>query len=155
MATRCRWRRCSLPRSPSTKRSFSCDARSVRPAGAQWGCRYGGRDRQVNWLGDSGDEPALSLLPERLWLLGLGHLGQAYLWALGLLPYVDPSSLSLVLQDVDVVTPSTESASILTDAKAVGQKKTRAMAACAGRAAGICDVNTREMVRRRVQTAGD
>jgi hypothetical protein len=90
-------------------------------------------DRRIDWLGDSGDEPALSLLPERLWLLGLGHLGQAYLWALGLLPYPDASALSLVLQDVDVVTPSTESTSILTDAKLVGQKKTRAMAAWAAR----------------------
>ena len=90
-------------------------------------------DRRIDWLGDRGDEPSLSLLPERLWLLGLGHLGQAYLWALGLLPYADPSSLSLVLQDVDVMTPSTESTSILTDAKLVGQKKTRAMAAWAGR----------------------
>lgn len=73
------------------------------------------------------------MLPERLWLLGLGHLGQAYLWALGLLPYADPRALSLVLQDTDVVTPSTESTSMLTDAKLVGQKKTRAMAAWAER----------------------
>jgi hypothetical protein len=90
-------------------------------------------ERRIDWLGDRGDEPALRLLPERLWLLGLGHLGQAYLWALGLLPYTDPSALSLVLQDVDVVTPSTESTSILTDAKLVGEKKTRAMAAWAER----------------------
>jgi hypothetical protein len=86
-----------------------------------------------DWLGHPGDEPELGLLPSRLWLIGLGHLGQAYLWALGLLPYADPSGLSLVLQDVDVVTPSTESTSILTDATLVGQKKTRAMAAWAGR----------------------
>ena len=90
-------------------------------------------DRRIDWRGDPGEEPALSLLPERLWLLGLGHLGQAYLWALGLLPYADPCALSLVLQDVDVVTPSTESTSILTDAKLVGHKKTRAMAAWAER----------------------
>ena len=30
----------------------------------------------------------------RLWLIGLGHLGQAYLWALGLLPYLEPASAS-------------------------------------------------------------
>jgi hypothetical protein len=90
-------------------------------------------DPQLNWLSEPGDEPTLGLLPSRLWLIGLGHLGQAYLWALGLLPYPDPSALSLVLQDVDVVTPSTESTSILTDAKLVGQKKTRAMAAWAER----------------------
>jgi hypothetical protein len=88
-----------------------------------------GRD----WLEEDSSEPALTYLPSRLWLIGLGHLGQAYLWGLGLLPYRDPDAVSLVLQDVDTVTPSTESTSILTDAGMVGQKKTRAMAAWAHR----------------------
>lgn len=86
-----------------------------------------------DWLAPTEDEPRLEYLPARLWLIGLGHLGQAYLWGLGLLPYANPSALSLVLQDVDVITPSTESTSILTDASMVGQKKTRAMAAWAER----------------------
>lgn len=93
-----------------------------------------------DWLQTRSDEPALELLPTRLWVLGLGHLGQAYLWALGVLPYREPRSLDLVLQDVDIITPSTESTSILTDASLVGQKKTRAMAAwaeCRGFAATI------------------
>jgi hypothetical protein len=66
--------------------------------------------------------------------IGFGHLGQAYLWGLGLLPY-RPSELSLVLQDIDSISPSTESTSILTSAELVGQKKTRAMARWAERAA--------------------
>ena len=38
-------------------------------------------DAAFDWLaGDSG-EPELAYLPSRLWMLGLGHLGQAYLWA--------------------------------------------------------------------------
>lgn len=82
----------------------------------------------VDWLRPDGSEPALAYLPSRLWLIGLGHLGQAYLWGLGLLPYRDPADVSLVLQDVDIVTESTESTSILTDAMMLGQKKTRAMA---------------------------
>jgi hypothetical protein len=88
---------------------------------------------EVDWLTEGGDGPDMLYLPSRLWVVGLGHLGQAYLWALGLLPYADPSALSLVLQDVDVITPSTESTSILTDASLVGRKKTRAMAAWAER----------------------
>jgi hypothetical protein len=55
------------------------------------------------------------------------------LWGLGILPYPNPAGTSLVLQDFDVITPSTESTSILTDASLVGQKKTRAMAAWAER----------------------
>ncbi len=86
-----------------------------------------------DWLTIDSDEPPLCFLPSRLWLIGLGHLGQAYLWALGLLPYPRPSGLDLILQDVDVVTPSTESTSILTDASLVGWKKTRAMAEWAER----------------------
>jgi hypothetical protein len=86
-----------------------------------------------DWLGDAGPEPALSLLPSRLWLIGLGHLGQAYLWALGLLPFTRPEDLNLFLQDIDIITPSTESTSILTDATLIDIKKTRAMAAWAER----------------------
>lgn len=83
------------------------------------------------WLAADASEPALRYLPSRLWLIGLGHLGQAYLWGLGLLPFSEPKALSLVLQDVDVITPSSESTSILSDATLVGQMKTRAMAAWA------------------------
>jgi hypothetical protein len=83
---------------------------------------------EADWFDAGQDELVLALLPSRLWLMGLGHLGQAYLWALGLLPYVDPSEVSLVLQDIDIITPSTESTSILSDATLIGRKKTRAMA---------------------------
>ena len=85
-------------------------------------------DPKIDWRADDPSEPALSYLPNRLWLIGLGHLGQAYLWNLGLLPYADPSSLSLVLQDIDNVTTSTHSTSVLTAPSMVGQKKTRVIA---------------------------
>lgn len=82
----------------------------------------------LDWRADDPSEPTLRYLPNRLWLIGLGHLGQAYLWNLGLLPYADPSALSLVLQDIDDVTTSTHSTSILTTPSMVGQKKTRVIA---------------------------
>lgn len=100
-------------------------------------CQYAGKrpvglslwspEKEVDWL-KRGDEPELTYLPNRLWLIGLGHLGQAYLWGLGLFPYPNPSELSLTLQDFDIITPSTESTSILSDATMAGTKKTRAMA---------------------------
>jgi hypothetical protein len=37
-------------------------------------------------------------LPGALWIVGLGNLGQAYLWALSSLPYADPNQVALVLQ---------------------------------------------------------
>ncbi len=88
---------------------------------------------EVDWLRPDENEPTLTYLPSRLWLIGLGHLGQAYLWGLGLLPYQDPAEVALVMQDIDVITESTESTSILTDAAMIGEKKTRAMAAWAAR----------------------
>ena len=90
-------------------------------------------DAETDWFVDDPSEPVLTYLPSSLWLIGLGHLGQAYLWGLGLLPYADAQTLKLVLQDTDRVTPSTESTSILTDTSMVGQKKTRVLSSWAER----------------------
>ena len=108
----------------------------VRTGNAAFGHRTVGMSlwrlsQSDDWLNLASDDPELNYLPARLWLIGLGHLGQAYLWGLGLLPYPRPTGLSLILQDVDVVTPSTESTSILTDARQIGLKKTRTTAAWA------------------------
>lgn len=70
----------------------------------------------------------ISRLPSSLWLIGLGNLGQAYLWTLGLLPYANPAELRLVLQDFDVLAESNDSTSLLTQQTLIGQYKTRAMA---------------------------
>jgi hypothetical protein len=107
----------------------------------------------TDWLTETGGEPQLTYLPSQLWLIGLGHLGQAYLWGLGLLPYADPASLFLVMQDVDVVTPSTLSTSILSDRTMLGKKKTRAMAAWAehrGFTTTICERLFDASVRRQI-----
>lgn len=85
-------------------------------------------DAGADWLHSASDGPALRYLPSKLWLIGLGHLGQAYLWGLGLLPYGRADSLALVLQDVDIISPSSESTSVLSDLSQVGVRKTRAMA---------------------------
>lgn len=88
-------------------------------------------DPEVSWLADEAVGPPLQLLPTKLWLIGLGHLGQAFLWTLGFLPYADPAALELVLQDFDTLVPANDSTSPLTTRALVGQKKTRAMAAWA------------------------
>ncbi|MDE2133262.1 MAG: thiamine biosynthesis protein ThiF [Alphaproteobacteria bacterium] len=71
--------------------------------------------------------PALDCLPSAAWLVGLGNLGQAYLWTLGLLPYGGEGA-ELVLQDIDVLAPSNLSTSLLTTPERLGRRKTRAMA---------------------------
>jgi hypothetical protein len=85
-------------------------------------------DTHGSWL-DAYPGPLLSSLPTKLWLIGLGHLGQAYLWTLGFLPYPMGSDVRLVLQDVDALEEANDSTSLLTNQALVGKKKTRALAA--------------------------
>ncbi len=88
---------------------------------------------EADWTGESSNGPSAMYGPSRLWLIGLGHLGQAYLWAIGALGYSSPHDVELVLQDYDNITASTRSTSILTAATWTGEKKTRAMATWAER----------------------
>jgi len=47
--------------------------------------------------------PQVEVLPRELWLLGLGHLGNAYLWCLAALPYPEPEKVEFYLNDFDKV----------------------------------------------------
>jgi len=69
---------------------------------------------------------ASTALDEGLWLIGLGHLGQAYCWVLGMM--ADILKGPLMLQDVDVVTASTITTSVLSAPADVKRKKTRIVA---------------------------
>lgn len=85
-------------------------------------------EESANWLSGGDAGPELERLPSRLWIVGLGHLGQAFLWTLGFLPYADASELDLMLQDHDTLVNANDSTSLLTIPEIVGEKKTRAMA---------------------------
>lgn len=100
-------------------------------------------------------EPPVRFLPTRLWLIGLGHLGQAYLWALGALPYADPAALHLLLQDTDIVTPSTESTSVLTTAALISQRKTRTTAAWAERRRFMTTLTERPFDAQTIRTSDE
>ena len=78
---------------------------------------------KYNWRDEAAyGEPCL-YLPKRLWLVGLGHLGQAYAWTLGLLPYEDRSVVDVILQDCDTIVKANSSTGMLSDVSSVGQKK--------------------------------
>ncbi len=66
------------------------------------------------------------LLPAPLQLIGLGHLGQAALWTLGLMSFEEPPLL--YLQDDDVVSDENLPTSMLTTEADCGQLKTRVCA---------------------------
>jgi hypothetical protein len=72
--------------------------------------------------------PEIKSLPNNLWVIGLGHLGQAFLWTLGLLPYENPEELHLIMHDHDIIGTANDSTSPLTFPELIGMKKTRAMA---------------------------
>jgi len=80
---------------------------------------------EMNWLSSDAEGPALRALPAGLWLLGLGHLGQAFLWALGLLPFSDPSECELMLQDFDSIEEANVGAGLLCGNEDIGKSKTR------------------------------
>ncbi|CAJ0779340.1 ubiquitin-activating E1 family protein [Ralstonia chuxiongensis] len=85
---------------------------------------------QVAWQSRDCDGPVLQVLPSSVWLLGLGHLGQAFAWCLSLLPYPKDALAPphVLLQDVDRVGVSTESTSVLTTKNDNKRKKTRVVA---------------------------
>lgn len=81
-----------------------------------------------DWRAVQGPNMAELVLPDSFWLLGLGHLGQAYSWGLLALPFHHRESVHLVLNDFDVATASNLETSILTGPGEVGRKKTRFLA---------------------------
>jgi hypothetical protein len=63
-------------------------------------------------------------LPLNLWFIGMGNLGQAYLWSLMLLPFKSPKNIQPVFQDMDHVKEENIVTSILATETWVGKRKT-------------------------------
>jgi hypothetical protein len=85
---------------------------------------------EVSWVDPSAFGPDISglLAPNKLHVLGLGHLGQAYIWTLGWLPFEDPAQIEIVLQDVDLLTKANLATSLLATESEIERKKTRIVA---------------------------
>lgn len=67
----------------------------------------------LHWLDKEAGGPSIKRVPKRYWVLGLGHLGQAYLWCLALLGINDPSQVEILLQDFDKITEANQSSGLL------------------------------------------
>lgn len=83
---------------------------------------------KANWRDPTSLGPKLSVLPENAWLVGVGHLGQAYAWSLGLLPYADNAAARLAVQDDDTVSEANLDTSLLTEESDLRRKKARVVA---------------------------
>lgn len=106
-----------------------------------------GRRRLTYCLWEPGgigtDNAGLVCLPSKLWLLGLGNLGQASLFVLSLLPYADPAAVRLLLNDTDVCGPENLPVQILTRPDWIGEKKVRCAAKWAERVGFLTVANER------------
>jgi hypothetical protein len=78
-------------------------------------------------LAADAENPALGdiSLPRSLWLIGLGNLGQAYLWSLFMLPYANAQGVMLYLQDDDLVDRENWGTSVLVERGRYGILKTK------------------------------
>lgn len=83
---------------------------------------------ESDWLNHESDGPPLRALPAGIWFLGLGHLGQAFLWTLGLLPFAKPSDCELMLQDFDSIEEANVGSGLLCGKSDIGTAKARVCA---------------------------
>lgn len=79
----------------------------------------------LDWTASEAEGPELELLPKNLWMLGLGHLGQAFLWNFALLPYANPGEATFLLQDFDHAVQGNFTSGLLCDEQNIGKAKTR------------------------------
>ncbi|MET7951272.1 hypothetical protein [Micromonospora sp. NPDC005324] len=84
--------------------------------------------------GTSADGPEMTHAPAAWWIVGLGHVGQAYAWVMSWLTYLDPSRVEVVLQDTQRVVDANHSTGLLTPVKPEPVRKTRLAAAVLERA---------------------
>jgi len=69
--------------------------------------------------------PQVQFLPRDLWVLGLGHLGNAYLWSLAALPYLEPEAVRVYLNDFDSVEAENYETGLIFTPADKGDLKTR------------------------------
>ncbi len=81
---------------------------------------------KYEWYYAENDGPENPYLPRNIWMLGLGHLGQAYLWTLGLMPFDRPDLVQILLQDADIVEPENIGSQVLSFDGYIRKPKTRA-----------------------------
>ena len=81
------------------------------------------------WDEAGAEGPEIIELPATAALLGLGHLGQAFAWLLGVLPYPLVGNRALVLIDDDRLSRANRATSMLDSFGAIGMHKPRVVAA--------------------------
>jgi hypothetical protein len=81
------------------------------------------------WFEPSAQGPTPESFTSSLWLLGLGHLGQAYAWVIGFLPFKNPNEMLIKLQDDDRLVKGNYDSGMLSEPNLENNYKTRVVAA--------------------------
>lgn len=76
------------------------------------------------WIapGAAAGGPTSFYMPSKLWIIGLGHLGQGLLWSMGFLPQ---AGVLTILQDDQIANVENEATGLLTSRGLLGERKTR------------------------------
>lgn len=67
----------------------------------------------------------VEFLPPEFWASGLGHLGNASLWSLATLPYLEAGQAQIFLYDFDRVEPENVETGLIFSVKDAASYKTR------------------------------
>lgn len=108
-----------------------------------------------DWHNPASTSPLLHNLPNQFWVLGLGHLGQAFLWNLAVLPFPKREEVRFLLQDFDTIETGNFSSGLLCTENAVDQKKTRHCAAWLGQLGFQTTINERRYTEHDRRTEDD
>jgi hypothetical protein len=90
------------------------------------------------WTSNQNSPSATLHMPNNLWLVGLGHLGQGIAWTLGMLPM--EKKRRIILQDSQDIGVENEPTGLLVHEMDIGGKKTRSVARWLERAGWTTDI---------------
>lgn len=79
----------------------------------------------LHWTDAEAIGPVASCSTGEYWLLGLGHLGQAYAWSISMLPFETPGSVNVIVQDFETISEANLGTGVLTRASDLGRFKSR------------------------------
>ena len=79
----------------------------------------------LSWLDHEAVGPEVTCFPSNLWVAGLGHLGQAYIWTMSLFNFSATDDYSFLLQDYDSIEEANLGSGLISFPFSLGKKKTR------------------------------
>ena len=109
----------------AVSQAFLAEQGDTRMARKTQGFSLWSPDLSEGWLEAAGPQFSEVYLPDALWLVGLGNLGQSFLWNISWLPYADRSKVKLFVQDDDLVGEENWGTSVLVRRGRYGILKTR------------------------------